>query len=44
MSGAAEYLHELYRDKDEISVMTEPSAYYELARSLKALQIVSSTA
>ena len=42
MSGAAEHLVELYRDMDEISVMTEPSAPLELSRKLKALQLVSS--
>ncbi|TFY78403.1 hypothetical protein EWM64_g5610 [Hericium alpestre] len=39
MSGAAEYLEELCRETDAISVMTEPNAANELAQSLKALQL-----
>lgn len=42
MSGASEFLRELYRDTEDISVMTEPDAAYELCRALKVLQTVSS--
>ena len=44
MSGAAEHLREFYRDMDTIAVMTDPQAPSELARALKALQVVSATA
>ncbi|RPD53568.1 hypothetical protein L226DRAFT_613839 [Lentinus tigrinus ALCF2SS1-7] len=44
MSGAAEYLRELYRDTDAIAVMTEPNAASELSRALKTLQTVSAMA
>ncbi|TFY75682.1 hypothetical protein EWM64_g8331 [Hericium alpestre] len=44
MSGAAEYLEEIFRNTDTISAMTEPNAAYELVRSLRALQLVSSMA
>lgn len=44
MSGAAECLRELYRDTEDISVMTEPDAAYELCRALKVLQTISSLA
>ncbi|TFY81523.1 hypothetical protein EWM64_g2485 [Hericium alpestre] len=43
MSGAAEYLRELYRDVDNIAVMTEPNAAYELSRALKTLQVATAT-
>ncbi|KAH9919726.1 uncharacterized protein B0H18DRAFT_626457 [Fomitopsis serialis] len=33
MSGAAEHLHECFRETDNISAMTEPTAVYELTRS-----------
>jgi len=41
MSGAAEHLKEFFRDPDEISVMTGPSAAHELTRILRKLQVVS---
>ena len=44
MSGAAEYLQELFRDTDSIAVMTEPNAADELRRVLKARQLVSAMA
>lgn len=44
MSGAAEHLEEIFRDREDIKEMTEPNAVYELARALKAQQLVSSMA
>lgn len=41
MSGAAEHLKEFFRDPDEISVMTGPSAPHELTQILRKLQVVS---
>lgn len=41
MSGVTEHLRELYRDTDDISVMTEPNAAHELCRALEALQTIS---
>lgn len=38
MSGAANYLEENHRDTEEIAVMTQPGAAYELTRVLKTLQ------
>ena len=42
MSGAVEHLRGLYRETDDISVMTEPNAADELRRALKALQTIPS--
>ena len=42
MSGAMEHLRELYRETDDISIMTKPNAADELRRALAALQTISS--
>jgi hypothetical protein len=43
MSGAAEYMDEIFRDDDnsEISVMTQPGAAYELTRALRRAKRVT---
>lgn len=44
MSGAAEYLDELFQDTGEISVMTQSGAVYELTRALRGAKHILPTA
>ena len=39
MPGAVGWLREFFRDRDDISVMTEPNAPYELCRALNQMQM-----
>ena len=39
MSGAVEWLREFFRDRDDISVMIEPNAAYELCGALNQMRV-----